>query len=530
MTIAAIALSLAVLGAPAEEANLQWWFAPATEKVFPESQPIGTEEDGRVYCAWGEYEALQLCLRSDVDLPGLRVIVKPRPGYRALPKSMFHFFEVCYVPTPKDPVHKWWPDPLAPLGPNHRVFDVKGGETKEVWCQVHIADDPPAPGEYRMDVEVWDTELPHETGIAHHRLFSAPMSVWVWPFHMPRTNHLRTGFGTWTSMMAPKFGVHLQSRQLRALKTQVYYELLNHRICASELPFDVFDQRSEHLMGTPNVNGCWMPMGLVDKPGTLGIKWERVERRGVPRKGYVLPWDEATTRGAYAQFRDRAKTVQEFAPGLKILGTFNGPPEWAPERTPIDALKGYVDLWCFITPQAANPQVAGELRERQATGEEGWCYVCCSPRGGDWANYLINMSALQHRVLTWQIYKAGLTGLLYWGVNYWEMTDDPWADVATVKWISDDIYGDGSLLYPGRKVGVFGPVTSIRLECIRDSLEDYEYLVMADRVLGKEATMDAVGHVTTGWTKFVTSPADFESVRKDLGFALTTAVSPCDVP
>ncbi len=181
---------------------------------------------------------LQLCLRSDVDLPGLRVIVKPRPGYRALPKSMFHFFEVCYVPTPKDPVHKWWPDPLAPLGPNHRVFDVKGGETKEVWCQVHIADDPPAPGEYRMDVEVWDTELPHETGIAHHRLFSAPMSVWVWPFHMPRTNHLRTGFGTWTSMMAPKFGVHLQSRQLRALKTQVYYELLNHRICASELPFD----------------------------------------------------------------------------------------------------------------------------------------------------------------------------------------------------------------------------------------------------------------------------------------------------
>ena len=53
---------------------------------------------------------------------------------------------------------------------------------------------------------------------------------------------------------------------------------------------------------------------------------------------------------------------------------------------------------------------------------------------------------------------------------------------------------------------------------------------MAERVLGKAAAMDAVGHVTTGWTKFVNSPDEFESVRKDLGFALATAQSPCSVP
>jgi hypothetical protein len=530
MTITAIALGLAMMAAqaPAEaqDVGLQWWFAPATEKVFPESQPVDCSE-GRMYGAIGEYEAVQLCLRADADMAGMHVVVAPRAGYRALPKNYFDLFDVRYVPTPKDPKHKWWPDPLVPLGPGYRTFDLKGGETKEVWVRLHLADDPPEPGEYGMDVQVWDTEAPGDTGRAHHLLFSAPLHITVWGFHMPRVNHLRTGFGTWTAMMAPKFRVRRDSRQLRQLKTQVYYELLNHRVCANELPFDFFDQRAEGLMGNQKVNGYWLQPALVDYPWKLGTMWERIRRRGVTRKAYILPWDEPTTRGAYAQFRSRAATVREVAPGLKILGTFNGPPEWAPDKTPVDALKGVVNIWDFITPQFDNTQVAGEVRQRQAKGEEGWAYVCCSPRGGNWANYLINMSALQHRVLTWQIYRAGLTGLLYWGVNYWEMTPDPWTDAATVKWISDDIYGDGSLVYPGAKVGFFAPLSSIRLECIRDSLEDYEYLVLAERTLGKDGANEWVARVTTGWTKFTQSPDEFEAVRRDLGEALASVDDAC---
>ena len=44
--------------------------------------------------------------------------------------------------------------------------------------------------------------------------------------------------------------------------------------------------------------------------------------------------------------------------------------------------------------------------------------------------------------------------------------------------------GDGMLLYPGNKVGIDGPVGSLRLEVFRDGLEDFDYLALADQRLG----------------------------------------------
>jgi hypothetical protein len=81
MTITAIALGLALLGAPAEamEANLQGWFAPSTQKVYKDTGPTAQEEMARVYAALGEYEAIQLCLRADADMPGMKVTVAPVP-------------------------------------------------------------------------------------------------------------------------------------------------------------------------------------------------------------------------------------------------------------------------------------------------------------------------------------------------------------------------------------------------------------------------------------------------------------------
>ena len=66
-------------------------------------------------------------------------------------------------------------------------------------------------------------------------------------------------------------------------------------------------------------------------------------------------------------------------------------------------------------------------------------------------------------------WKARATGLLYWSVNYW--TKNPWEDPANTKWGQN---ANGSLMYPGPD----GPVDSIRLEALRDGLEDYEYLYL----------------------------------------------------
>jgi len=65
-------------------------------------------------------------------------------------------------------------------------------------------------------------------------------------------------------------------------------------------------------------------------------------------------------------------------------------------------------------------------------------------------------------------WKYRAQGLLYWHVNYWS-GEDPWRNPAT---FAKDQNGNGSLYYPAPD----GPVPSIRLEVLRDGLDDYDYL------------------------------------------------------
>ena len=105
------------------------------------------------------------------------------------------------------------------------------------------------------------------------------------------------------------------------------------------------------------------------------------------------------------------------------------------------------------------------------------------------------MAGVDHRALFWQQAHYRVQGFLYWNATYWNPktgTADPWTDMATVKELSPTVYGDGSLLYPGGKVGVDGPVASIRLKLIREGLEDVEYL----RLLEEREGWDAVRAVT----------------------------------
>jgi hypothetical protein len=68
-------------------------------------------------------------------------------------------------------------------------------------------------------------------------------------------------------------------------------------------------------------------------------------------------------------------------------------------------------------------------------------------------------------VLHWINYAEDLSGYLHWGLNFW--SDDPFGTPR------DRLPpGDTHVIYPGSE----GPLSSIRWEIQRESLEDYEYL------------------------------------------------------
>src|SRR5262249_26459067 len=106
-----------------------------------------------------------------------------------------------------------------------------------------------------------------------------------------------------------------------------------------------------------------------------------------------------------------------------------------------------------------------------------------------WANFFLNQSGATHRVLFWQTFGRRADGLLYWGVNFWPGFESQKVDPLPaakkwprVPWNDFGRNGDGYLMYPGPR----RPLTSLRLEIIRDGVEDYDALRMLAELLKKK--------------------------------------------
>lgn len=122
-------------------------------------------------------------------------------------------------------------------------------------------------------------------------------------------------------------------------------------------------------------------------------------------------------------------------------------------------------------------------RIRNMCDEKGWVswvYTCVLPYN-PYPTYHIEDCLISSRLLSWQMYDYEIVGNLFWGSAIATVVDD---DLYSEQLIDQDYYqtgnrypwanGDGFLLYPGRHYGIYGPLSSIRLESIMDGNEDYD--------------------------------------------------------
>jgi hypothetical protein len=131
-----------------------------------------------------------------------------------------------------------------------------------------------------------------------------------------------------------------------------------------------------------------------------------------------------------------------------------------------------------------------------------------------YANWLAEDPLIEARVLWWQAYQQKMDGILYWGLNIWARKNndyliDPQTDGPRLRWsittggTYDYLHGDGELLYAGKD----GPIGCIRLDNIRDGIEDYEYLwLLAEKLGSVEASRAACVPVCTDLRIFTHDP------------------------
>jgi hypothetical protein len=129
---------------------------------------------------------------------------------------------------------------------------------------------------------------------------------------------------------------------------------------------------------------------------------------------------------------------------------------------------------------------------------------------------MIDDPAVSNRVMPWLAWKYRIGGELYF--NTVEAYGQPDA------WNSTYLFGgngDGTLFYPGRPKRIGGtkdiPIDSIRLKLIREGLEDYEYLLLLEKMAGRDVAARQVDRVVQNLYTYNRDPRILGSARQEAG-------------
>ena len=117
---------------------------------------------------------------------------------------------------------------------------------------------------------------------------------------------------------------------------------------------------------------------------------------------------------------------------------------------------------------------------------EQWLYTGCYPHY-PYVSVLLDSDLMMQRATGWMMHQYNVVGMQMWYSNmYQDMTGyntgmtpiaDPYANASRFP----ETNGDGFTTYPGMPYGIIGPINTMRIYSLRDTLEDYEVLYLLEQ-------------------------------------------------
>ena len=449
----AVALALPALAA------VEWWTESGLVKVFQDA-PAGRGRELRLQAARGEVEWAQVALRSPAaatvsfaasDLAG--------PRGAMLPRERVAFHPAVYVHVARSSGNGFkapadWPE-ILPAGDK---CDLKPNANQAVYIELGV---PPnaAPGSYRGCVSLTT---------AGQEPIRVPLRLTVWPLTIPTTPTMRTSYYIWWEGLEKRYGLQAGTPRRREVLDRFFWFLVDHRLCPMSLPCDI--RQGEPYMQDRRVNGVRLPYVGTDQEMAGVIKF--VRDRGWLDRCFYYMFDEPSKR-VWHEVKDAATRILSFDPAMARLDTIQPEPE----------LQGQVSLWC---PNVESVYLYDDrLAAACARGEEVWWYTCAAPLF-PYPTFLLDDDAIAPRVLFWMQARYDLTGSLYINTIHWGGEgEDPWREAVASPELK--VNNDGLLMYTSRGPGEVFPVTGVRLEMIRDGIEDFELLQLLRRAVAEAA-------------------------------------------
>jgi len=361
--------------------------------------------------------------------------------------------------------------------------------------------------------------------IGEEKLQTITVNLTVWNFSLPEKPYCDTAVALYRECMRHK---HRDSKVDGQTLYIRYYEMLqNYKISAYDIPYDVLDPRADEYMDKDSVTAFRIPYSQDDE--TLKKYYYKLsQKESWLKKAYFYPLDEPKLVEHIDALKQISKRLEKLFPGARLCVPFFLDIKYNENEDQVAGMEGSVNLWCPKTymyngtvlynceQRAKYKPFSERIADRQKLGDEVWWYVCWEP-GNPYCNLFVNQEGIQHRLLFWQQKIYNVHGFLYWGANEWNGVIDPWTDMATVKGLSPDVYGDGSLMYNGNKIGIDGPCASLRLEDILYGIEDFDILNIAEELFGHEYITEMINKITTSVVDYTMDSNLLISVRNEIG-------------
>ena len=534
----------------AQRDGVSVWFVDSMVKVFPDSPAATSKLEPTLVSARNGHISLQVALRSQSHRVIRVRIIAPRFGQAALKVQTYRVGTVTVnshpTDTPLDEVVRsevgLYPDPLFPL---EKEITLEASRTETLWVSVFTPEDMRS-GIYRGVVAI-------DTGKQKLKL---PFHVGVFPATVPKEQKLWVTNWLWFDheLMAKHFP-QLQSdadRYWRVLenigRTMAEYKqnvafvpvrtLAKAQLADGSVQYDfglvdrwieIFDKvglarmiEGGHLSG--RLGGGYespyvLPTDLIEN-GQIVRKvlpandprseqnlreFLRQLRNHLKEKGwlsrYVQHVHDEPHGAEMPIYRRFVHIVSEELPGVPTLDAIS-------LREDISAQE---ETTIWVPKLGTFDERLDAIAAHKARGGQSWYYICLDPRG-KYLNRFIDFPTLKVRLLPWVNYRYGLTGYLHWGGNFW--ADRPFENVQP-DWGGGFVLpaGDDAIVYPDPEHdGVF---VSVRLEVMREGIEDYE-LLMASARHAPERTDALARTVMPTFTEYLRNVSQFRKFEREL--------------
>lgn len=429
----------------------------------------------RLELARGEFESAQIVVAAPDERPlkGVRVSLGPLTKVDAgppvsWPADSITVWRVGYVE-----VFNLWsphnslglqPDPLLPLD---APFDIPAGMKQPIWVRFRGPERLPA-GLYFGTIAVWAQNA------APAKL---PVEVRLWDFTLPREQHFTHSVPIWGGQWDAMYPGSVTPARWRSYLSM----LLDYRVS----PFPLKPEEMDFCYARGQREFCLMcfPADHVPENAREHVAAAAALFRERPwahkARAYVLLGDEAPPEW-YPHIRQQGDLVKEVAPFIRRQFTLSPENSSQGFGAYLDYMSGHADV--VILGAALCYPVHDMTQKARSVGLDVWWYYVAS-------HYYIPEDGLEARAVFWRHWKYRVPGQLHWGMTYWGDVNIAGRDGKKwpqVPWdTKSSRSGDGYLVYPA--AGGEGVWPSVRLELIRDGIEDYEYLALLESLTGRLA-------------------------------------------